>query len=91
MAAGDWKEMLYACQQGELERLKYQLDEGVNPNYQDPEFLTSSLITSIEYGHIELTALLLLKGGDPLLRVGFSSDTPMNLPNELINGQLLLF
>ena len=79
MAAGDWKDMLKACQLGDIELLQYYLDKGVNPDYQHPEFLTTPLITSIEQGHIALARLLIEKGADPRLRAGFSEDTPMRV------------
>ena len=85
MAAGDWKEMLYACQVGDMDLLQYYLDKGVNPNYQHPEFLTTPLITSIEHGHEALTKLLLEKGADPKLKAGFSEDSPMKVAKRSKN------
>lgn len=44
MAAGDWKEMLIASQEGNLDLVRYHIRMGENPNYQHPEFLTTPLI-----------------------------------------------
>jgi hypothetical protein len=50
MAAGDWKEMLIAAQNGDLELVRYHIRMGENPNYQHPEFLTNaSAITSVRH------------------------------------------
>ncbi|MEM6299840.1 MAG: hypothetical protein AAF740_14215 [Bacteroidota bacterium] len=40
MAAGDWKDLLAATQNNDLELVKYHLKQGVDINYQHPEFLT---------------------------------------------------
>ncbi|BDS12804.1 ankyrin repeat domain-containing protein [Aureispira anguillae] len=79
MAAGDWKEMLYASQTGDLELLKYHIQRGVNPNYQHPELLTTPLIESIENKHVEITKFLLENGANPHLKAGFSNDTPLKV------------
>ncbi len=44
MAGGDWKEMLYASESGDLELVKYHIRMGINPNYLHPEFLTVPLL-----------------------------------------------
>jgi len=77
MAAGDWKDMLKASRNGDLDLVKYHIENGENPNYQHPELLTTPLIESIEYKNIEITRFLLENGADPHLKAGFSSDTPM--------------
>ena len=83
MAAGDWKDMLKGIQMGDFELVKYYLKEGVDPNYQHPEFLTTPLIESIENGHIEITKLLLDSGADPHLKVGLSDDTPWKVAKKM--------
>lgn len=79
MAAGDWKEMLLACENGNLELVKYHISAGIDPNYQHPEYLTTPLIVSIEYGHKEICKFLLESGANPTLKAGFSEDTPMKV------------
>jgi len=85
MAAGDWKEMLWAAQEGDLELLKYHIDQGVNPNYQHPELLTTPLIQSIEAGHTAITKFLLENGADPTLKAGFSEDSPLRVAKQYKN------
>jgi ankyrin repeat protein len=79
MAAGDWKEMLKACEDGNIELVQYHIQVGVDPNYQHPEYLTTPLIVSIEYGHKEIAIYLLENGANPTLKAGFSEDTPLKI------------
>lgn len=85
MSAGDWKEMLYASQTGDLTLVKYHIEKGVNPNYQHPELLTTPLIESIEHGHSNITKFLLENGADPHLKAGFSTDTPLKVAKQYKN------
>jgi len=79
MAAGDWKDMLAAVQEGKIDLVKYHIEQGVNPNYQHPEFLTTPLIESISFRQYEIAKYLLENGADPKLRAGFSADTPLSI------------
>lgn len=85
MAAGDWKDMLSAVQEGDLELVKYHLDGGVNLNYQHPEFLTTPLIESISFQQYEIAKYLLENGADPTLKAGFSMDSPLAVAKQTKN------
>lgn len=76
---GDWKEMLYAAEKGDLDLLIYHIRQGVDPNYQHPEFMTTPLIESIRFGHLNVAAYLLENGADPSLKEVFGPHTPMSL------------
>ncbi|MEL7124269.1 MAG: ankyrin repeat domain-containing protein [Bacteroidota bacterium] len=89
MAAGDWKDLLLAAQNGDIELVKYHIKEGVNPNYQHPELLTTPLIVSIENTNIEVTKFLLENGADPHLKAGFSTDSPMIVAKRLRNKEAM--
>ena len=89
MAAGDWKDMLSAVQEGDLELVKYHLERGVNPNYQHPEFLTTPLIESISFEQYEIAEYLLEKGADPCLKAGFSLDSPLAVAKQTKNKDLI--
>ncbi len=78
MLAGDWKDMIYAIRDGDLELVKYHINQGVNLNYQHPEFMTTALVESIVYDRIYIAQLLLKSGADPNLKIGFSSDTALS-------------
>ncbi|MBR9923013.1 MAG: ankyrin repeat domain-containing protein [Bacteroidetes bacterium] len=85
MAAGDWKELLQAVQNGNLRLVKYHIENGVDPNYQHPELLTTPLIESIEYQEPAITAYLLENGANPRLKAGFSTDSPMSVAKRMKN------
>ncbi len=89
MAAGDWKDMLSAVQEGDLELVKYHLEKGVNPNYQHPEFLTTPLIESISFQQYEIAKYLLDNGADPTLKAGFSLDSPLSVAKQTKNRELI--
>ncbi len=69
---GDWKEMFYAAQDGNLELVRYHVRTGVDLNYRHPEFLTTALIVCTENGHTHIAEYLLEQGADPYLKDGFS-------------------
>ena len=89
MSAGDWKDMIYAIRDGDLELVRYHINQGVNLNYQHPEFMTSALIESIVYDRGDIAHLLLKSGADPNLKVGFSSDTALSEAKKAKNKVMI--
>ena len=79
MAAGDWKDLLKAIQEDNLELVKYHIDMGVDINYQHPEFLVTPLIEAAELGKVDIVEYLLEKGADPNIKAGFSADTALSV------------
>lgn len=79
MAGGDWKEMFYAAQDGNLELVRYHVRTGIDINYKHPEFLTTALIVSVENNHSEVVKYLLENGADPKLIDGFSSKNALEV------------
>lgn len=77
MSAGDWKDLYAAATAGDLARVRYHLDAGVNPNYQHPEVMCTPLVASIVQGHEEVALCLLARGADPGLRSDFDDLTPL--------------
>lgn len=90
MSAGDWKELLAAAQSGDLELVQYHLKNGVTPNYQHPELLTTPLIESIVFEQLAIAQYLLNHGADPTLRAGFSEDSPLKVAKRTQNKALIL-
>ncbi|MEO0474260.1 MAG: ankyrin repeat domain-containing protein [Bacteroidota bacterium] len=64
-SGGDWKEMFQAAATGDVELVRYYLKQGIDPNYQHPEFLTNPLIESAQEGQLAVVELLLASGADP--------------------------
>ncbi len=85
MAAGDWKDMIYAIERGDLAGVRYHIEEGVDPNFQHAEYFGTALITSIEQNQLAIAEYLLTIGADPNLAATFSSDTPMKVARRLKN------
>jgi len=79
MAAGDWKEMLIAAENGDLELVRYHIKHGEDPNYQHPEFLTTPLIESAQRGHVEVVKFLLEHGANPQIKSEFGGETPLDV------------
>ena len=79
MSAGDWKDMYVATTRGDLELVKYHIQNGVNPNYQHPEILSTVLVTAIIAGHTEIALFLLANGADPSLESEFDGLKPRSL------------
>jgi len=89
MAAGDWKDLISAIQNGDLDLVKYHTQSGVNLNYQHPEYLTTPLIESVNTGHFEITKYLLENGADVKLKAGFSNDSPLSMARKSGNKRII--
>lgn len=89
MAAGDWKDMVSAISKGDLYLVSYYIEQGVNPNYQHPEYLTTPLIESISLEKYEIMKYLLEHGANPSLRAGFSADTPLLVAKRTKNKKII--
>mgnify|MGYP003575416321 CR=1 FL=1 len=77
MSAGDWKDLYAAAAAGDLGRVRYHLQAGVDPNYQHPEVMCTPLVASLVHGHAEVARCLLDHGADPNLRSEFDGLTPL--------------
>ncbi|MFK7920668.1 MAG: ankyrin repeat domain-containing protein [Bacteroidia bacterium] len=67
-AGGDWKDMFAAAQKGDAPLVEYYLQQGIDPNYQHPEVLTTVLIEAATLGQAEVVKVLLAKGANPSLK-----------------------
>ncbi|MEL6672481.1 MAG: ankyrin repeat domain-containing protein [Bacteroidota bacterium] len=76
---GDWKAMFYACEKGDLPLVEYYIKEGIDPNYQHPEFLTSPLIETVRGGHVEVAEFLLKNGADPHVKAVWGGETALDV------------
>ncbi len=89
MSGGDWKRMLSAIHENDLEQVKYYIHEGIDPNYQHPEVMVTPLIESIAYERYEIAQFLLENGASPTLRAGFGSENPLNTARKVKNKDLI--
>ena len=79
MSGGDWKELLYAAENGDLDLVKYHLKMGIDPNYQHPELLTTPLIEGTRYGHLEVARYLLENGAKPTEKAVLGGETALDV------------
>jgi hypothetical protein len=57
-----WKELLRACSQNNIDLVRYHLDNNVDPNYQHPEHFTSPLFEAIHCDHWHVCTMLVDAG-----------------------------
>lgn len=89
MSGGDWKELYTAAAQGNISLVRYHVDNGVDPNYQHPEILSTPLVAAINGGHTETALYLLDNGADPKLRSFFDDQTPIEAAMDSANEPVL--
>lgn len=88
MSAGDWKDMYAAALAGDLARVRYHIESGVDPDYQHPEVMCTPLVASLVHGHDSVAGYLLDQGADPHLRSDFDGLTPLQAAT--LHGRLAL-
>lgn len=81
--------MYGAAQSGDFELVKYHIKNGVNPNYQHPEILSTALVASIIAGHIEIAHYLLENGANPQLLSEFDNMTPLQAARKYQRKEIL--
>jgi ankyrin repeat protein len=76
---GDWKELVSAAEKGDLDIVRYHIMNGIDPNYQHPEFLTTPLIECAQAGQTEIVKFLLENGAKPNIRGIFDKMTALEV------------
>lgn len=89
MSHGNWKDMFKAVQQNNSELVTYYIQQGVDIEYQHPEYFTSALIESIRLGYNELTELLLQHGASTDIPEVYSGKTALDIAVELNNRKAI--
>lgn len=89
MSHGDWKELFKAVQQNDQELVLFYIHQGIDVNYQHPEFFTGPLFESIRLRHNVITELLLANGASLHEREVFSQQTPMQFAVEYDNHEAI--
>lgn len=67
MSGGDWKAMFGAAIGGDVELVRFYLEQGVDVDYSHPEFQETALVAAILARHETVAHLLLDHGADPAL------------------------
>ena len=81
-AGGDWKDMYYAAERGDVDCVRFHLREGVDVNYQHPEAMMSALVISILNGHADVVRALLEHGADANLPAELGNITPLQAAQQ---------
>ena len=76
---GDFKQLLYAARDGDLESVQYWVRRGANLNFLHAEFLFTPLHISLRNRHLDVARYLLENGADPFLPEGYSDNTPLSI------------
>jgi predicted alpha/beta-fold hydrolase len=79
MQGGDWKAMFAAIQQGDEALVAYYLCQGIDPNYQHPEYLAAPLVESLRFGQMDIAKLLLAHGANPQIKEVMGGATPLSV------------
>ena len=82
----NWKDLVRLCgnqqgsDDGELSIIKSHLQNGLDPNFQHPEFMTTPLIEACRVGNVGAVDLLLGLGtADPTIESDLDGCTPMDV------------
>ena len=76
---GDFKQLLYASRDGDLDAVIHWMRYDVDVNFRHPEFMFAPLHISIRNRHLDVARFLLENGADPHLSEGDSTDTPLSI------------
>lgn len=79
VGTGDFKQLLYASRDGNLDDVKHWLQYDADPNFLHPEFMFTPLHISLRNGHLDVARYLLENGADPHLSEGHSDNTPLSI------------
>ena len=79
VGTGDFKELLYACRDGDFGMVQYFVKRNADLNFLHAEFLFAPLHESIRHGHYDISQYLLEHGADPHLKEGYTADTPLSI------------
>jgi ankyrin repeat protein len=88
MSAGDWKDLYAAAQSGDLARVSYHIEAGVNPDYQHPEILCTPLVAALIHGHDAVARYLLQQGANINLLSEFDRLTPLQAARKYRRTEL---
>lgn len=89
MSAGDWKEMFNACQSGDIDLVKYHISNGIDPNYQHPEFMTTALMETVRSRRLPIAEYLLANGADPAIKDVWTGETALSIAVAMKDADMI--
>lgn len=85
MSHGNWKDIFKAVQNNDFELVRFYVLDGVDINYQHPEYFTNILFESIRLGQHAITKYLLENGADIEIKELYSQKNAIEIAKELNN------
>ncbi|MGE8397746.1 MAG: ankyrin repeat domain-containing protein [Comamonas sp.] len=82
-AGGDWKDMYYAAERGDIACVAYHLSQGVDVDYQHPEAMMSALVAATLQGQTAVVQLLLEHGADPNMPAQMGGLTALQAAQQI--------
>jgi ankyrin repeat protein len=82
---GEWKAMFKSVEENDISMLELYIQQGIDINYQHPEYFTNALIESIRRQHHDITKLLLANGASPHIKEDYSNKTAFQIAKEINN------
>jgi ankyrin repeat protein len=89
MSHGAWKDMFKAVQNNDFDLVEFYIKQGIDINYQHPEYFTTALIESIRLGFHNMTKLLLENGAQVDIKEIYSNKNAKQIAQELNNFEAL--
>lgn len=83
MSAGDWKDLYAAAREGDVELVRFHLDQGVDPDFVHAEYQSTVLVAAILGRHREIAELLLDRGASPSLLSELDELTPTEAARQV--------
>lgn len=80
---GDWKDLVKAAREGNIPLIQYHLRQGVDPDFQHPEYFTCPIFEAVRNGNLEAVKVLIEEGkADPNIIEHFAEQTPIEAALE---------
>ena len=86
---GDWKDMFKGIQEDDPNLVLYHIKNGIDVNYQHPEYMTSPLIESIRLGNLSMVKLFLKHGASADVKEMFTDKLPLHVAVEYKNREII--
>ncbi len=83
MSGGNWKDFYLAARDGNLDLVRYHVQQGVDVDYAHPEFMSTALVAAIQADHRAVAQYLIDSGADPCLMSDLDRVTPIEAASQI--------
>ena len=88
MQSGDFKAFIQSILDGNTSQVEYYLSEGIDPNYNHPEIMTTALVEAVRLENLEIVLTLLNYDADPKLK-SIVGESPLVMAKRMKNKNLV--